>query len=85
MTCQEIEQQVLELLVILIQAEGSQAAQQFLNDLVKIIEQYNPDAGISGKDTISWVDIRNTLESTLEQILLQKIAQLIVSYEKTAS
>jgi|GEM_PF-1720205 len=81
MTWQELEKQILELLVTLIQNDGSELAQQFLNNLVKIIEQYIPNAGLSNKDKISWVDIRNAMENVVEQSLLQAIADLIALFQ----
>jgi hypothetical protein len=90
MTLQQIESQVLELLVNLLQASGPALANQFLVDLVKLIQSYIPTTTLI-TDKIAWVDVRNELEAELEaagqvventviQNLFQAITTLITSY-----
>ena len=82
MTIQQIESMVLNLLVELIQEKGPALASQFLVDLVALIKQYIPTSTLNA-DKTSWVDIRNQLETTLEEALAQAIISLIGSYTPT--
>lgn len=80
MSIQTIESQVLELLVNLIQTDGPELAAEFLDELVVLIEGYIPASTLSQRDKVSWVDIRNTLETNVLEAVLKAIAALIAGF-----
>jgi len=77
----DIEAQVLNLLFEIMEAYGPTLAQEFIDELVKLIEEFIPDSGLSKLQKVSWVDIRNVLENQITQALLQAIAALIANFK----
>ena len=89
----EIESEVLKVIVSMLQAEGPELAQTFLNELVQVINSYIPKSGLAASQKINWTDIRNVLEAELAKAgsvaekliiedMLQAITNLIASHTK---
>jgi transposase len=80
MTIQIIESQVLELLINLIKANEHALADEFIDELIKVVEQFIPSSNLCKLEKVDWVDIRNALETNISNAVLQAIVNLIASY-----
>lgn len=80
MTIQTIERQALELLVNLINANNHALANEFFDELIKVIEPFIPNSNLCKMEKVGWVDIRNALEADISNAALQAIAAFIASF-----
>jgi hypothetical protein len=81
---------VIQLVIGMLQSDGVAAVQQLLDDIAAAIQQHIPAAGLKA-EKVSWVDVRNAIETQLGQAgtaieqqavqaLLTAITTIITSY-----
>lgn len=80
MNIQAIEGQILELLVKLIKANEHALAEEFIDELVKLIQQFIPTSNLGKMEKVSWVDIRNILETNITNAVVQSILALVTLF-----